>query len=361
MLLLLVAITVVAFFVTRAVAHSNDALRRRQAAEWFSTAQRASRDGHTNVAVDGFRRAVSKDPGDRRYRLALAEALLASQRVSEAGRVLLALREAQPEDPETNLQLARLEARGPNAAAARRYYQTAVAGLWRPEQAGERQRIRVEFIEFLLAHDERARALSELLLVAPGLGPDVGLQTAVGKMFFAAGDPRLALDRLVAALRLDPDNAAALAGAGEAAFAIGDYGRALRYLNAAPPDPRVDELRELARLVVEADPLAPRLRAGERRRRLGVALQHTLSRLDACVTRASVPADAALDQLRTDARELQSALDHPRRREPRDLVDDGVDLVYRAAREMEQRCAMPAAPLDRALLLIGRRHGLGEP
>jgi hypothetical protein len=71
-------------------------------------------------------------------------------------------------------------------------------------------------------------------------------------------------------------------------------------------------------------------------------------------------ANASLEQLRDDARAFKSALDRPRRREPRDLVDDGVDLVYRIERAMEQSCGIPAAPLDRALLLIGRRHGLGE-
>jgi tetratricopeptide (TPR) repeat protein len=360
-LVLLIGITVAAFFGTRAVAHSNEALRRRQAAAWFSAAQRAARDGRGETAVDGFRRAVSKDPDNRQYRLALAQALVASRLDGEAGRVLLALREAQPEDPETNLQLARLEARGPNTDAARRYYQSALAGLWRPEQAEERQRVRFELIEFLLAHAERARALSELLLVAANLAPNARVQTHVGRMFLAAGDPRLALDHLVQAVRLDPDNVDALAVAGEAAFEVGDYSRALRYLNAAPQQgAQVAELREVARLVVNADPLAPRLRASERRRRLRVALQHAWPRLETCLDDPSMDANAALEHLRNEVREFQSALDLPGRREPRDLVDDGVDLVYRIERAMEQSCGMPAAPLDRALLLIGRRHGLGE-
>jgi tetratricopeptide (TPR) repeat protein len=360
-LVLLIGIAVVAFLGTRAVAHSNEALRRRQAAAWFSAAQRASRDGHVETAVDGFRRAVSKDPDNKQYRLALAAALMASGLDSEAGRVLLALREAEPEDPETNLQLARVEARGPNTDAARRYYQNALAGLWRPEQAEERRRVRVELIEFLLAHEERARALSELLLVAANLPPDAPLQTHTGRMFLATGNPRLALDHLVQAVRLDPDDADALAGAGEAAFEIGDYRRALGYLDAASQQgAAVAELREVARLVVNVDPLAPRLRASERRRRLGVALQHVLPRLEMCFHDPSMRANAAMEHLRSEVRAFQSALDLPRRREPRDLVDDGVDLVYRVERAMEQSCGMPAAPLDRALLLIGRRHGLGE-
>jgi tetratricopeptide (TPR) repeat protein len=360
-LVLLIGITVAAFFGTRAVADSNEALRRRQAAAWFGAAQRASRDGRAETAVEGFRRAVSKDPDNRQYRLALAEALVASRLDGEAGRVLLALREAQPEDPEANLQLARLEARGPETDAARRYYQNALAGLWRPEQADERQRVRFELIEFLLAHDERARALSELLLVAVNRPGDAPLQTHVGRMFLAAGDARNALDHLVQALQLDPGNADALDAAGAAAFEIGDYRRALRYFNAAPQQgAQAAELREVARLVVNADPLGPRLRATERRRRLGVALEHASQRLETCVNDPSMRANADVGHLHDEVRDLQSALNLPRRQDPRDMVDEGVDLVYRIERATEQSCGMPAAPLDRALLLIGRRHGLGE-
>lgn len=360
-LVILIGITVVAFFGTRAVAHSNEALRRRQAAAWFSAAQRASRDGQAEIAVAGFRRAVAKDPDNKQYRLALADALVASRLDGEAGRVLLALREAQVEDPETNLQLARLEARGPNTDAARRYYQSALAALWRPEQAEVRQRVRFELIEFLLAHEERARALSELLLVAATLPQDAAVQARVGQMFLAARDPRNALDHFDQAVRLDPESMDALAGAGEAAFDIGDYNRAFRYLNAAPQrNARLAELRDVARSVVELDPLAPRLGTNERRRRLREVLRHTSQRLETCLNDHSMPRNETLERLRKETRDLRSSLDLPRRREPRDLVDDGVDLAYRIERKVERSCGSPAAPLDRALLLIGRRYGLGE-
>jgi hypothetical protein len=113
---MLVGVTVASFFGTRAVAQSNEALHRRQAAAGFDAAQRASPGGNTETAVAGLRRAVLKDPENRRYRLALAQALAASH-LDEATRVLLALRDTQPEDPDTNLQLARLEARGSDADA----------------------------------------------------------------------------------------------------------------------------------------------------------------------------------------------------------------------------------------------------
>jgi tetratricopeptide (TPR) repeat protein len=361
LLTVLVGVTIAAFFGTRAVAQSNEALRRRQAAAWFDQAQRTSRGGNTVTAVAELRRAVAKDPETKLYRLALADALAASRLDDEARRVLIALREAQPEDPETNLRLARLEARGLDADATRRHYQNALAGLWRPEQLEERRRVRMELVEFLLAHGEQARALSELLVLAANLPDDGATQTQVGRMFLAASDPRLALDHFVRAIRLSPDNADALAGAGEAAFELGDYNGALRYLNAAPRENTgLAELREVARLVLNGDPLAPRLGADERRRRLTIAFHQAVQRLEACLNDPSAQPSTSLELLQDEARKFQADLALPRRREPRDLVDDGIDLAYRMERVVEQSCKLSPSPLDRALLLIGRRHGFGE-
>jgi hypothetical protein len=360
--MVLVGVTIAAFFGTRAFAHSNQALRRRQAAAWYAAAQHASSSADQASTVAALRRAVLKDRENRLYRLALADALAASRLVAEARRVLLALRETQPEDPETNLRLARLEARGADAGAARRYYEDALSSLWRPEQAEERRRVRVELVEFLLAHEERARALSELLLLAVDLPEDAAVQARVGRMFLAAGNARLALDHFVRAVRLDSTNTDALAGAGEAAFELADYGRALRYLKGAARDnAQATELREVTQFVLNNDPLAPRLGPNERRRRLAAAVQQATQRLEACLGDPLVDTKAALELLRNEAREFESPLGQRRRQDSRDLIDDGVDLVYRIERAAEQSCRVAPVPFDRALLLIGRRHRLEEP
>jgi tetratricopeptide (TPR) repeat protein len=361
LLMVLAGGTVAAFVGTRAIADGNDTLRRRQAAAWYDAAQRASLSGDGESAVSALRRAVVKDRESRLYRLALADALAARRVDDEARRVLLALRDTQPEDPETNLRLARLEARGGDAEAARRYYENALSSLWRPEQAEERRRVRVELIEFLLAHEERARALSELLLLAANLPEDAAVQAHVGRMFLAADNARLALDHFVRAVRLDSTNAEALAGAGEATFELGDYGRALRYLKGVPRGhARATELREVTELVLTTDPLGPRLRTTERRRRLVLAFHQALRRLDSCLSAPLVDTKESLDPLRKEIRDFEAALEDRRRQETGDLVEDGFDLVYRAERAAEQKCTSTPAPFDRALLLIGRRHGLEE-
>lgn len=212
--------------------------------------------------------------------------------------MLLALRESQPEDPDTNLELAHLAARGPHADLTRRYYQSALGGLWRPEQAEQRHRVRLELIDFLLAHGERSRALSELLVLAAQLPQDVPAQEQVARMFLSVGEPRLALDHFLLALPRHPESAESLAGAGEAAFELGDYRRALRYLSAVPgPNTRVAELREVTQLVLTDDPLALRLDANDRHKRLLMALEKAMNRMNTCPNGPSAHARTSLKHL----------------------------------------------------------------
>jgi hypothetical protein len=211
----------------------------------------------------------------------------------------------------------------------------------------------------LLARRERRRALSELLVLAANLPDDAALHVRVGRGFLDAGDPRRALDHFALVLRAEADNRGALVGAGESAFALGDYVRARRYLDAVPGgDERVADLREVARLVLAGDPLAPRLRAAERRRRLIAAFEHATSRMDTCLANPAAGSRAALEPFQTEARAFAPAM--IRRTLPRDTIDDGVALVDRVERAVEQHCPMPAAPLDRALLLIGRLRGFED-
>jgi tetratricopeptide (TPR) repeat protein len=352
---LLLFLTGVAFVATRAVARRSEAMRREQAAAWFTAAEHAARRADTVAAVAGLRRAVAKDPDSRRYRLALAKALVTGGRTREAERVLLTLRQAEPEDPEANLSLARLEAREPDTDAARRYYQYALAALWQPEHADERQDVRLELIDFLLSRGERARALSELLLVATHLPAEPGINVRVGRMFLGAGDARQALEHFQRALRTIPAHPDALAGAGEAAFALGDYTRALRYLDRAPDDStHLNSLRQTARLVVNLDPLAPRLAAGERVRRLRILLEHAAERLVACEP------DRPSLHLAREVATLREALERRRAADRRDLIDEGLAVAFRAESGAEQNCAMPQTLHGRAVTLIARRHRVGD-
>jgi tetratricopeptide (TPR) repeat protein len=361
-LTVLVGVTIAAFLVTRNVAASNEELRRQQAAQWFEAGQEALQSGRVEPAVVTLRRAVSRDPQNREYRLALASALATSRLDDEAKRVLLILREAEPEDPETNVQFARIEARGTDADTARRYYESAIAGLWQSEDAEERRTVRLELIDFLVERQERERALSQLLALDANLPADKDVEVRVGRLFLSAGDPRQALDRFVSALDTDPDDGPALAGAGESAFELADYEEARRYLNAAPEDDEVVfGLREISELVLASDPFEPRLRVSERSRRLLLMFEQATASLGVCLADPSAGRRDSLAALLAETVDFDAAVAEQRPGDLRDLIDEGVDLVYRIERSIELRCSTPITALDRALLLIGRRNGFEQP
>ena len=133
-----------------------------------------------------------------------------------------------PEAADVNTELARLEARDGDLDEARRYYQSALNAVWSQEQSDVRRGLRLELIHLLLAHNEKSRALAELLLLSANLPDTAASHAEAGQLFLDAGDPHRALDQFARALVLDPSNALALAGAGESAFAEADYTRAHR-------------------------------------------------------------------------------------------------------------------------------------
>jgi Tfp pilus assembly protein PilF len=362
-LVVLVGVTVAAFLVTRSFAAANQAIRLQDARAWYTLGERALQTHDTEGAITALRRATAKDPSDSTYRLALASALMASHQDDAARQVLMDLREQEAEDPQTNLQLARLEGRRNDVTAASRYYTNALAALWKPDQTGAQRQMRTEFIEFLLNHGERDRALSELLVLEASLPADLPSQLAAGSMLLTAGDAHRAADHFARALRLDPNNRLALAGAGESSFLLGDYLSARRYLKLINGDTeRLEELRTLTDLVLDNDPLAPRLQMTERRRRLADDLAQVVRRIEACQLRN--PAERLdprvdLETPLAEARGFEATLRARNTLSSSDQIDAGFDIVYRAVGVVDRACGSPEL-LDRAVRLIGQRHGLGD-
>src|SRR6202049_1625270 len=160
---LLIAVAVAAFFITRAIAANNRDMSLRDAAEWYERGQRQLDAGDADAAIDSFRRATVKHRDEKRYVLALARALASTRQYDTARSALLTLRESAPEDPDINLQLARLAADRQDVTEAINYYHHALYAPWPTDQIDARRRARLELIRFLLPHDQANRALSELV------------------------------------------------------------------------------------------------------------------------------------------------------------------------------------------------------
>ena len=359
LLTVLVGVAVGAFAMTRMAASGNREMRRADAAAWYARAQEDLRGGSPERATAALRRAAALDPDEAEYRLELARALAAAEQDAEARQILLNQQARQPENPEVNLQLARLDARSGDLPAAVRQYQHALAALWTAEQLDARRQVRIDLIELLLSYDQRSRALSELLVLIANLPDDPAAHAAAGQMLLRAGDPRRALDRFVDVLDRDPKAGEALAGAGEAAFELGDYQQARRYLAAAPVSlGRVEELRTIVDLVLTTDPLAPRLSLRERRRRLAIHVKEAASGLAQCLT-GPLGSEAATDlqALSVEVEALAATLGTRAAPRSREAIEEGFDLAHRGARTVVQTCGA-STPADRATLLIARRYGL---
>jgi tetratricopeptide (TPR) repeat protein len=218
---LLIAVTVLAFVLTRAVAAGNTRVRAEDAAAWYDRGERALAGGGTAEAIVSLRRAANKDPGNPRFLLGLARALAADHQNDAARDILVGVRDASPEDATVNVELARLEVRRDDLPQAIRYYHYALNAVWKADQRDARRTLRTELVQLLLAHDQRSRALAELLQLVADLPDDAGAQTSAGQLFLDAGDPRRALDRFNRALSLKPHDVAAVSGAERAALELG--------------------------------------------------------------------------------------------------------------------------------------------
>lgn len=337
----------VAFFTTRALAAANRRAAHDDAAHWHALGASRLDAGDARGAVAAFRTASLIDRADRNHRFALADALRRTGDKAAAHDVLLRLRDTLPEDVEVNASLARLEAAEGNAEDAIRYYQTAILGLWQPGSLDARRALRVELIEFLLSHGAAARALSEALKLSGEIPDQPAAHVQVGRLLLRSGSASRAEAQFVDALRADPHDGNAIAGAGEAAFEAGDYERAREFLARAREGTTPRDLLPLVELVLADDPLLPHLTARDRSRRLARTLDALAARTADC---------AGGDALRADVATLQDSLSG---RQASSSDSLGADLAHlaRLAQRATAVCP-PAQAIDRAILLIAQRHGV---
>jgi predicted Zn-dependent protease len=336
----------------------------REAAAWFARGEVQVRAGDMRAALDSFRKATSRDRDNRTYVLALANALAATGHSEEARQALLRLRDSSPENAEINLYLARLAAKRGDVAEAVRYYHNSLYGLWTGKQIDQNQRkVRVELIHFLLDHQENSRALSEVLTLATEIPvDDLSGQNEAGQLFLKVGDAQHALQHFTRAITLDRNNPAALAGAGNAEFELGDYVAASRYLEAALAQGRMSEsdqqLLDSTKMILSNDPLAPHLPREERNRRVRKDFNQSLRRLQSCLNQQSSKANGTssdLEQLHADALAMQSKLQMRNLRRDPELLRSAMELISNIEEATNDSCGEPAG-LDRALLLIARKH-----
>jgi tetratricopeptide (TPR) repeat protein len=364
---MLCGITITLFLFTRSMAAHNRARNLAVGDRWYQRGQQQLRAGNTQQAIDSFRNATTGDHDNPQYTLALAAALAKEDHLEESRQALLRLRASAPESGEINLNLARLDAREGKMPEAVHYYHNALYGVWPPDQIdSQRAKVRTELVRFLLAAGDNSRALSELLLLSSDTPDNGPAHDNVGELFLEAGDARHALEQFTSALRLNAEDPAALAGAGQASFNLGDYGAAQKYLETviAVGSRSSDALTllETAKLVFMRDPLAPRLGTNERIRRLYADLTFALDELQSCIMSkqneetSRVVLQPLLNEL---IGRLGDQLQAKALREDPEGFRSGLNLIARAEAATSQICG-DTSPLHNALLLIGKKDGVTE-
>lgn len=384
-------------------------------------------DADSDRAAHSYKAAVNDYHTSLRYardgypqQLGLAEALIGLHHIDEATVYLENLWAQQPENGVVNRWLARIAAGKFDTRRALRYYHNAIYATW-PEENAEADRVatRWELIKYLLGIHALAQAQSELI----GLGAEVGespeQQFQLGQYFLMVEDGEHALTAFRISLRAAPHNQASLAGAGEAAFDLGDYPLAQHYLTLAaarnPADRNSQSLLEVTSQVVRLDPFRPEISDAERDQAVLSAFQTAGDRLKACPALANLPAvpgspppaqgkspvipgkpqgvlgtiAAALEKIPSAKRKLQGTVQTPptaekqpqtpsgttvpaqtlaaawallepkmtvrKLRHNQDVVNNAMNLAFNIERQAANRCGS-GTPSDTALLLISKLH-----
>ena len=329
--------------------------------------------GRPERALDDFRASLVYGVDNPEYQLNLARALRETGRLDESEAYLVHLWNAAPQDSTINLALARLAARRGSIEDAIRYYHNAIYGVWPSDPDQNRRKARFELIDSLLQQKAWPQAQAELLSLAQVMPPDSAQRVKVAEMFAEARAYADALAQYESVLKSDGKNAADLAGAGEAAFQLGRYRTAVRYLEesakANPDDARALQLLHTASSVLETDPFLRRISDMERNRRITKAFTNAGDRLRSCAESKGValntdahakgepglPLSSDLPSLWARWQAARPDLLRINTPSNADLPDTLMDLVFAIERQTAMVCGEPEG-VDLALLLISRNR-----
>ena len=280
------------FGINRLYAQKQQLLSR----SWFQQAKEALDTKRPTDAISDLRNALLYSHNSPQYLFTLAQALEAAGRVPEARSYFLSLLEDEPGNGAVNLELARLAEKDNDVNHAMRYFNGAIYGAWGADPVAKRQQVRQELVSYLLAKNLKTQARGELLTFTTEMPKTVESDLWVADAFSRLGDDRSALDFYKAATRLNRHDAAALLGAGEAAFRLARYREALDYFKRAAAihnDAETEQWLQLTSFVLDLNAFESRISAAERRHRLILALDIADRRLQQCGQTENVPLDIA--------------------------------------------------------------------
>lgn len=365
-LVLLSAIAILCFLGTRALARLDQSNDQKQAQVYYQRGTEALAEGQQKIAIQDLRDATIHDRNQPRYALALAQALFGAGQDDEALQLLLRIREDDPEEPQINLQLARLEARRGDTANAELYYHHALYGIWKGEAADEQRRnIRLELIKFLAGDHQRDAAMSELLALQAEAPKDRDIQIEMGNSALQLDDANRAKTIFEQVLREDKSNESALTGLAKAQLRLGEFSSALRAVHEVASrtgnlSPDLSRLQTSLQWIDQNTPVKRGLKRPERFARLNLMLDLALQRVKTCsLSKIDAALKSSLQQLDGQITAMQSQLTPESDTSIEDLLQDSFSLIRRAEDTADKACDSPS-PIDDALYALSQSHAAGE-
>ncbi len=366
MLAMLAVLAIICFVAVTGLSRLYHAQRDAVGERWFSRGVADLNAQRYDRAVTEFRSALLYSRDNYTYQLNLAEALIGLKRTGEAFAYLVNLWDREPENGVVNLYLARIAAQRGQTEQALRYYHNAIYATWPHDQEAKGREARLELIEYLLQTNARAQAEAELIALAENVDDDPAELEKIANLYVRTLDYERAFAAYRQILKADRHDQAGLAGAGLAAFELGRYPQAHRYLQAAvagdPSDKPSADLLETTDMVLQLDPFQRTISMAQRSRIVVEDFETAGDRIRACGsqkkpdstpnTSSSASSQPSLADSwaklkpRVTERELQ--------RDP-DLVESAMDLVFNIERQTASSCGTPAGK-DLALLLIAQLH-----
>jgi Flp pilus assembly protein TadD len=333
--------------------------------DWFARGEQDFHSGNAAAALSDYRNALLYSPGNTNFQFHLAKALAANGRNDEARAYLVTLLSDSPGSGETNLELARIAARGgpkmmPDAL---RYYHAAIYGVWDADPIAMRWQVRKEFCEYLLDNNAMNQAEAEIIALADNTNPeDFGGQKTAASLLLRARMWSRALQEFQTLLSHDPHDEDGLAGAATAAFQLGQYPEAEEYLQRLPreklADPELARMHEVSRSVLSLNPFEPGLSADEKAKRTAKAIVLAEARATACERQNGgtpsprVPASSLTSALATSNQNAADWTERNLRKYP-ERIDPAMSSVFEMEDAAAGLCGEPQGA-NYALWLIRR-------
>lgn len=289
------AVTVAVLVLIGVVTHVYKNERTRRAGTAYQSSVALLSQGRTDEAIEQLRSALSNNPENKDYRLALGSALLQAGQLDEASLYLYAVLKVDPENGPANLGVARIWAQEGSVAPATASYHKAIFGVWPRTREQERPAVVLELADYLYKHGAQAEAALELFGMSQQPQTPVALRLRAAQQLLEIHEAKQAVRVFQEILKIENHNGAAWAGLGEAQFDSGDYASARESLENAVTWGRSNEntarLRQAAQEILSLDPSSKALGGRERYRRSAELLKLNLALVSSCNPSADGPAE----------------------------------------------------------------------